>query len=139
MAAPDAAQACARESETWPHFGQPSSARRSCRSYRLGAVRPLARDCPWDAPFLALPPLWRLRLRGADEEAGCGFFANRALLAVQLHRDLARGGLGFPDFDLAARDEALVVEPVQELAVVLRQPDDRRPIARGEVRQWREL
>ena len=48
-------------------------------------------------------------------------------------------GWGFPDFDLAARDEALVVEPVQKLAVVLRQPDDRRAVAGGQVRERRQL
>ena len=81
----------ARESQRpRPHFGQPSSARRSCPPYRLGSVRPLAeglslargsvgpvrcqardvsansmsRDCPWNAPFRALSASEAVATRG---------------------------------------------------------------------------
>ena len=49
------------------------------------------------------------------------------------------GRLRIPHLDLAAGHEPLVVEPVQEVAVVLGEPDDRRPRRRLEVGQRREL
>src|SRR2546430_3312589 len=78
-------------------------------------------------------------LGGSDEEAGGRFFADRPLLAVQLHRDLARCGLGVTNLDLAAGDEPFLVEPVQQVAVVLRQADDRRVRAGFQIRQRRKV
>src|SRR6266487_6246189 len=81
-------------------------------------------------------PSSRVReLRRPYEEAGGGFFADRPLLAVQSHCDLARGGLRVADLDLAARDEPFLVEPVQEVAVVLRETHDRRVRPGFQIRQ----
>src|SRR4051794_19717218 len=51
----------------------------------------------------------------AHEEPGSGLLADRPVGAVQPHRELARGALDRAQLHLAAGDEALVVEPVQEL------------------------
>ena len=55
------------------------------------------------------------------------------------HAELARGRLGRMQLDLGARHEALLVEPVQQVAVVLGQADDRGVRARREPGQRREL
>src|SRR5437868_2446644 len=74
-----------------------------------------------------------------DEEAGGGLLGDRALVAVQADRDLVRGRLRRAHDDARAGHEALVVEPVQELAVVLREPDDGRCRPGLERRERREL
>ena len=66
------------------------------------------------------------RLGLAHEEAGGGLLADRLLVAVQAHGELAGGRLRLAHLDLGPGHEALVVEPVQELAVVLGEADDRR-------------
>ncbi len=60
-------------------------------------------------------------------------------LPVDLHRELARRRLRLSQLELRPRHEALVVEPVQELAVVLREADDRRPAPGLELGQRGEL
>ena len=67
------------------------------------------------------------RRGGANVETAGRLLADRALvLAAQQHLELGCGGLGLADHDLRSRREALVVEPVQKLAVVLCEPDDLR-------------
>ena len=81
------------------------------------------------APYVMLAR----RLRGAlHEEAVGGLLADCLLSSCDDDAELARGRLGCTQLDLRARDEALVVEPVEEIAVVLREPHDRRVLARLE-------
>src|SRR5438128_12227716 len=94
---------------------------------------------PQRVPSSRVPSSRVRRLCGPYEEAGGGFFADRPLLAVQSHRDLARGGLRVPDLDLSARDEPFLVEPVQEVAVVLREAHDRRVRAGIQIRQLSQV
>ena len=60
----------------------------------------------------------------ADVDPVGGALADRALAAVEGDGQLSGGRLGGHDGDLGAWDEPLVVEPVQEVAVVLGEPDD---------------
>ena len=90
------------------------------------------RPTPSARPPGSAPPRRSEALGGAadgrrpDEEAGGGLLADRLLAAVQADAELARRGLRGLELDRRARDEALVVEPVQQVAVVLGEPDDRR-------------
>ena len=59
--------------------------------------------------------------------------------AVDADAELARGGLGRAQLDGGARHETLVVEPVQEIAVVLGETHDRGARAGLEVGQRLEL
>src|SRR6266511_4855968 len=80
------------------------------------------------------------RLRGRfHKEPGGGLLADRLLAAADLDRELAGGGLHLAQLDLRSRHEPLVVEPVQELAVVLGEANDRGPLARLELGQRRQL
>ena len=81
----------------------------------------------------------RLGLGGPHEQAGRGLLGDRLLVAVQPHRQLLGRRLRLAHLDVGARDETLVVEPVQKLAVVLGQADDRGARARLELGQRREL
>src|SRR5581483_2567704 len=87
----------------------------------------------------------RFRLRrepsstALDEEARGGFLADRLLVAGEGHAELARGRLGRAQLDNRAGHEPLVVEPVQKVAVVLGEADDRRARAGGELGQRLEL
>ena len=78
-------------------------------------------------------------LRRPDEEARRGLLADGALGAVDDDRHLTRRGAGVAYLDLPARLESLLVEPVEEVAVVLGQPDDGRARARREVGERREV
>src|SRR5215207_7806611 len=83
-------------------------------------------------PFESEPALSRLfedggngRLPGdgrADVQPGGGLLADRALRAGEVDLELPGGGLRLADHDPRPRRETLVVEPMQELAVVLGQP-----------------
>src|SRR5262249_59592664 len=64
--------------------------------------------------------------RRPDEQPRGGLLPDRLLGAVDPYRELAGGGLSRLELELGSRGQALVVEPVQELAVVLGEPDDRR-------------
>src|SRR5438034_1097027 len=64
-----------------------------------------------------------------DEQPGRGLLADRSLTAVQPHGDLTRGGVGIADLELRTGNESLVVEPVQQVAVVLGEANDRRPLS----------
>ncbi len=61
----------------------------------------------------------RGRLDRADVEPGGGLLADPALTAGETDLELACGRLRLPQDDRRSGHEALVVEPVQELAVVL--------------------
>ena len=72
------------------------------------------------------------RSAGPDEEARGGLLADRLLVAVEPHAELAGGRLGARRARCSAPGhEALVVEPVQQVAVVLGEADDRRARARA--------
>ena len=64
--------------------------------------------------------------------------AARSLAAVDCHGDAAPVAR-LPQLDIGPRHEALVVEPVQQLAVVLGQADDRGARSRFEVGERRQL
>src|SRR5690242_19567567 len=88
----------------------------------------------------ALPRAWPLRrLRPPDEQPGGRALADLALVAVQPDGELAGGRLRVADLDLCAGNEPVVVKPVQQLAVMLGAPDDRRPVAGGERREGSQL
>src|SRR5947208_3673146 len=74
-----------------------------------------------------------------SSQAGGGLLGDRLLRALQRHRQLAGGRLRISNLDLAPRHEALVVEPVQEVAIVLRKADNRRPRPRAEVGERGQL
>src|SRR5579862_7769496 len=77
--------------------------------------------------------------RRPHEEAGGGLLGDGSLVAVQAHRELIRRRLGLADDDLLAGHQALVVEPMQKLAVVLRQSDYRRRRARLDLGERRQV
>src|SRR5919205_1271858 len=83
-------------------------------------------------------PRYRLG-RAPHEQAGGRLLADGARRAVQPHRELSRRGLRGLELDLRAGGEALVVEPVQEVAVVLGEADDRRARAGLELGERRQL
>ena len=84
--------------------------------------------------------LRRRRLRRPDEQPRGGLLADRPLAdLLDRHRELIRRRLGGAHEDARARHEALVVEPVQEVAVVLGEADDRRPRSGRQRRERREL
>src|SRR6476646_5453973 len=88
----------------------------------------------------ALPRAWPLRrLRPPDEQTGGRALADLALVAVQPDGELARRRLRVADLDLRAGNEPVVIEPVQQLAVMLGEPDDRRPVAGSERRERGQL
>ncbi|HEX6489984.1 MAG TPA: adenylate/guanylate cyclase domain-containing protein [Gaiellaceae bacterium] len=89
--------------------------------------------CSFFSGVQAQRPAKRLSGSGPDEEPGGRLLADRLLRAVDPDRELARGRLRRAELELRARNEALVVEPVQELAVVLGQADDRGVDRRLEV------
>src|SRR3989440_3519747 len=94
------------------------------------------------APRPARQPLSNSLLLGGfrtDEQAGGGLLRDRALVAVQADGELFRGGLRLAHLDLGAGHEALVVEPVQQVAVVLGEPDDLRAGPGRQVGERREL
>ena len=64
---------------------------------------------------------------------------SRARCPAEQHLELPRRRLRLADDDLRAGRESLVVEPVQELAVVLGEPDDLRLAADFEVGERRQL
>ena len=102
------------------------SARQGQRTLREAAAAQSA------TPKLAIAAGCALR-GGPDEQAGGGLLGDRALAVVRRRsasRELPRRRLRGAIDDLRPRHEALVVEPVQELAVVLGEPDDRRARAR---------
>ena len=66
-----------------------------------------------------------------DEQAGGGLVRDRTLVAVHAYLELACGRGCRRELDRRARDEPLVVEPVQQIAVVLGEPHDRRPLRRA--------
>ena len=67
---------------------------------------------------------------------GGGLLADRLIARPSTATgELARRRLCVAELDLRPRDEALVVEPVQELAVVLGEPDDRRLRGRPRARR----
>ena len=73
------------------------------------------------------------RGRASTKRPGGGFLADRLLAAVRPRtRNWPAAGSRRSQLDDSAGDEALVVEPVQELAVVLGEPHDRRARARLE-------
>src|SRR5205814_10440837 len=74
---------------------------------------------------------------GPDEQPRGGLLADRLLAPVDSDGELACGGLGGLELELCARRQSLVVEPVEKLAVVLGQPDDRRLRGRLEVGERR--
>src|SRR5206468_12177252 len=74
-----------------------------------------------------------------DEETGGGLFADRLLALPDLDCELTGCGLHLAQLDLRPRDKALVVEPVQQLAVVLGEADDRCARTGLERSEWREL
>src|SRR5579859_5238844 len=76
---------------------------------------------------------------GPDKEPGGGLLADRSLVAVQPYGELARSRLGRAHLELLAGHEPLVVEPVQEVAVVLGEPDDGGPPAGRDVAERREV
>src|SRR3989442_23975 len=79
-------------------------------------------DSAWfDAPRTAEPGSGAL-----DEEPGGGLFADRLLAAVDRDTELSRGRFGGAQLERRAGDKSLVVEPVQQVAVVLGEADDRR-------------
>src|SRR6476620_111036 len=79
-------------------------------------------------------------LRRSDEEPGGGLLRDRPLAdLLDRDRELIRRRFGAADENARAGHEALVVEPVQEVAVVLREADDRRPRAGLQCRERREL
>src|SRR5437764_1431815 len=110
------------------------------RAARSSSTRKAALRRTAAAPFragtrrrrLASSPALRRLL---DEKPGSGLLGDRALAVVERHRELIGRGLGRADDDARPRDETLVVEPVQEVAVVLGEPDDRRVRARLERRE----
>ena len=65
---------------------------------------------------------------GLTKRPDGGAFADRPLAAVHCTANCPAAGCGRGPRP-SSRDEALVVEPVQELAVVLGEPDDRRALA----------
>ena len=80
------------------------------------------------------------RLGGATyEKSGRGTVADRAVAAGDVDDHLAGRRLGGANLDLGSRDETLVVEPVQEIPVVLREPDDGCARAGLEVGERRKL
>src|SRR5207342_3496059 len=83
---------------------------------RPGPGRPASRDAPRPPPS-----------GGPDEQTGRSALADRPVLAADRHRELVGRALHVPHLNLGARHEPLVVEPAQQLAVVLGEPDDRRP------------
>src|SRR2546423_3917044 len=86
----------------------------------------------------ARPPAPLLRRRPDEEPLG-SLLRNRALVAVQADRELLRGRLCLAHLDLGAGHEALVVEPVQQVAVVLGEADDLRVRARSQIGQRAQL
>src|SRR5207248_10392648 len=75
-------------------------------------------------PYAQRPVSGRALSSRLDEEARSGLLADRLLGAVELHTELTCGRLGRAQLDLYARDEPFVVEPVQQVAVVLCEPHD---------------
>ena len=112
-----------------------------------GCVRPLrprgrttSRGSGPTAPTRCARPPASAPLRRSDEEAGGGLLRDRPLAdLLDRDRELIRGRLGGAHEDARAGHEALVVEPVQEVAVVLGQADDRRPRPGRQRRERREL
>ena len=97
--------------------------------------------------MITIEAIAHLNARGSPNGSSSGarrarqrLLADRPLvLAAENHLELPRGGLGLPDDDLGAGGEALVVEPMQEVAVVLGEPHDLGGAARSQVRQRSQL
>src|SRR4029079_17568293 len=71
--------------------------------------------------------------RKADVQALRRLLADLALARVEDDRELARRLVHGAHLDFRPGHVALVVEPVQEVAVVLGEPDDLSRLARGEL------
>ncbi len=89
-------------------------------------------------PATALRAARRLR-HEPDVETRCGLVADRAVATAERDLELPRRGLALLHCDPDARHEALVVEPVQQLPVVLGEADDLRALARLKIGERREL
>ena len=109
------------------HVGADRQGRRAPRGGGLRSLAPSAERRV--APTLAVR-------RGSDEERSAAGLRRRS--PARRRSSSRTVGTGPPraaaraDLELRARDEALVVEPVQQLAVVLGEADDRRAGARLE-------
>src|SRR6185312_15592803 len=97
-----------------------------CSTLGFGFITPTRSSSTSPARTRASIPSNRLLLRRGrpDEEAGGGLLGDRLLAAVQTHRELLGRRLRLAHLDRRAGHEALVVEPVQQVAVVLGEADD---------------
>src|SRR5688500_3319382 len=76
--------------------------------------------------------------RSAEEACG-GLLADRALGALHAESELPRGRLSLAQLDLRSGNQPLVVVPMKERAIVLREADDLCTGARLEVGKRHEL
>ena len=135
MGGSSGASAASPTGETWD-VREPRRRRRLRVPDRLGR-EPDDHDRGDRAPERAAPGGAAGLRHGADVEAGRGLLADRALVvAAEQHLELLRRGLRARGCTIAgAGREALVVEPVQQLAVVLGEPDDLGLAARSRGRR----
>ena len=112
-----------------------------------GPSRPGPRDCPWGVAFRAQSGARHVTrpFRGGRRYSGRTNRPAAAFSPIARSRPFsftvtcpAAGWASRTSISLPGT-RPFVVEPVQELAVVLGQPDDRRPRSRCEIRERREV